>query len=87
MFFQSLFGLAAIVLAGILVTVLFVAMAGGDISKLVENRAVMALLAGVGIIVFMIVLGTLGVGIQSDMVAAIFMVIVMAIAVVFIAGK
>lgn len=85
-FFQNLFGVAAIVLGGILVTVLFVSMAGGDISKLVENKAVMALLAGVGIIVFMIVLGTFGVTIQSDVIAAIFLVVVMAIAVVFIAG-
>ena len=86
-FFQNLFGVAAIVLGGILVTVLFVSMAGGDISKFVESKAIMALLAGIGIIVFMIVLGTYGVAVQSDVIAAIFMVIVMAIAVVFIAGK
>ena len=86
-FFQNLFGVAAMIIGGILVTVLFVSMAGGDISKLAESRAVMALLAGVGIIVFMLVLGTYGVTIQSDVIAAVFMVIVMAIAVVFIAGK
>ena len=86
-FFQNLFGVAAIVLGGILVTVLFVSMAGGDISKLAESKAIMALLAGVGVIVFMLVLGAFGVTIQNDVIAAIFMVIVMAIAVVFIAGK
>ena len=86
-FFQNLFGVAAMIIGGILVTVLFVSMAGGDISKLAESKAVMALLAGVGVIVFMIVLGTYGVSMSSDVVATIFMVIVMAIAVVFIAGK
>jgi hypothetical protein len=86
-FFSNLFGIAAVVLGGILVTVLFISMAGGDISKFAESKEIMALLAGVGIIVFMIVLGTFGVGIESDVVAAIFMVIVMAVAVVFIAGK
>ena len=86
-FFQNLFGIAAVVLGGILVTVLFVSMAGGDISKLAESREIMALMAGIGIIVFMIVLGTFGVSVSNDVIAAIFLVIVMAIAVVFIAGK
>jgi hypothetical protein len=86
-FFSNLFGIAAIVLGGIIVTVLFVSMAGGDISKFAESKEIMALVAGIGIIVFMIVLGTFGVTVESDVIAAIFLVIVMAIAVVFIAGK
>jgi hypothetical protein len=86
-FFSNLFGIAAIVLGGIIVTVLFVSMAGGDISKFAESKEIMALVAGIGILVFMIVLGTFGVTVESDVIAAIFLVIVMAIAVVFIAGK
>ena len=87
LFFQHLFGIAAMIIGGILVTVLFVSMAGGDISKLAENKAVIALLAGIGLIVFMIALGTYGATIENDVIAAIFVVIIMAIAVVFIAGK
>ena len=87
-FFQGIFQAAAIVLAGILVIVLFIAMAGGDISKLTENKAVMAAIAGIGIIVFIIVIGSsLGAGVSSDVMAALFMVVVMAIAVLFIAGS
>jgi hypothetical protein len=86
-FFQNLFGIAAMILGGIIVIVLFVSMAGGDITKLVENKAIMALIAGVGIIVLVVALGTFGVKVSSDVAAAIFMVIVMAIAVYFIAGK
>ena len=86
-FFQNLFGIAAMILGGIIVIVLFVSMAGGDITKLVENKAILALLAGVGIIVLVISLGTFGMKINNDVAASIFMVIVMAIAVYFIAGK
>lgn len=86
-FFQNLFGIAAMILGGIIVIVLFVSMAGGDITKLVENKAILALLAGVGVIVLVVALGTFGMTINSDVAAAIFMVIVMAIAVYFIAGK
>lgn len=85
-FFQALFGAAAIVLGGILVIVLFVSLAGGNIGKLAESKSVLALIAGVGIIVFVLTLGNLGIGINSDILSAIFVVIIMAVAIVFISG-
>lgn len=86
-FFVNLFGVAAVVIAGILVIVLFISMAGGDITKLMESKAVIALVAAVGIVVFFIVLAALGgVQIGGDVIGIIFIIIVMAIAVFFVAG-
>ena len=83
-FFVNIFGIAAVVLAGILIILLFVAMSGADISKL-ANKEIAAALIAVGIIVFIIALGSLGVSINNDVMAAIFLVIVLAVAVLFIA--
>lgn len=85
-FFSGLFGIAAVVIAGIFVTVLFISMAGVDISKFAENKAVVVLLAGVGVVVFFIMLGSFGVGISDDTIGVVLMVILMAVAVIFIAS-
>src|SRR3989338_7869016 len=45
-FFVNLFGLATIVLAGILVIVLFVAMSGADVSKVLAGKGVVAAAVG-----------------------------------------
>ncbi|MFH0832101.1 MAG: hypothetical protein V1900_00035 [Candidatus Aenigmatarchaeota archaeon] len=86
LFFQKLFGVAVVVIGGILVIVLFVGMAGGDISKLVESKAVLALIAGIGIIVFVLTVGNLGIGVNNEIISAIFVVIIMAVAIMFITG-
>jgi hypothetical protein len=83
-FFVNLFGLAALVLAGILVVILFVAMAGGDISKLASNKAVLAIIAGIGIVVFFIAIGAIGVQVSESVLGIIFIIIVMAVAIVFV---
>lgn len=85
-FFSNLFGMASLVFAGILVTVLFAALAGIDISKFADKKAIMVLAAGIGIIVFVTALGGLGAKINSEVFAAIFMVIVMGVAIMFITG-
>jgi len=86
-FMQNMFGIAAMVLAGILVTVLFVSMAGGDISKFVEGKEVMALIIAIGIVVFVVAIGSIGVNLGTDALAAVFIMVVMGIAVFFIAGN
>lgn len=86
-FFVNLFGVAAVVIAGILVTVLFVSMAGGDIGELMKNKAVLALVVGLGIVVFVMVLGAWTVVADPNTIAIIVMLIVMAVAIVFITGK
>jgi hypothetical protein len=85
-FLQTVFGLATMVIAVILVTVLFALMAGIDISKFAANKEIMALILGIGLVVFFVAIGSIGVNIGSDVVSTIFIVIFMGIAVFFIAS-
>lgn len=85
MFFVNLFGIAALVLAGILVVVLFVAMTGADVGKLASNNVIIATVVGIGIILFVTVAGALGsVRISDSVIGIIFIIIVMAIAIFFV---
>ena len=86
-FFVNLFGYAAVIIAGILVLALFITMSGGDFSKLFNNKGVAAILAGIGIIVFFIAVGGSMVVISDAVVGIIFVIILMAVAVYFIAGN
>jgi len=86
-FFVNLFGYAAVIIAGILVIVLFVTMSGGDFSKLFNNKAIAAILAGLGIIIFFIAVGGSLVAISDATIGIIFIIILMAVAVYFIAGN
>ncbi|MEM7819882.1 MAG: hypothetical protein QXD48_03580 [Candidatus Aenigmatarchaeota archaeon] len=83
-FFVNLFGLATLILAGILVVILFVAMAGGDVSKIASSKISLAILVGIGIIIFMIVLGSFGVHVSDSVIGIIFILIVMAVAIMFV---
>ena len=85
-FFVNLFGLAAVILAGILVIVLFIAMTGGDISKVASNKAVAAMAAGIGIIVFVVSIGALGVSVSDSVIGIIFVIVVLGIAIMFVTG-
>lgn len=86
-FFVNLWGIGAIVLAGILVTVLFVAMAGGDITKIFEHKGAMAIVIAIGIVVFVLAAGALGAfAVGSDAFAIILIIVIMAIAAYLIAG-
>ncbi len=88
-FFINLFGLAAIILGGILVIVLFIGMTGGSIESLAGNKIVTAVVVGLGILIFVAVLeGVTRTKMISDQFIAIILVImIMGIAVMFIAGK
>ena len=86
-FLVNLFGLGAGVLAGILVIALLIGMAGGDISKLFgESKMLLALVGGIGILVFVLALSSIGVVLNNAFVATVFFVIVILIAVSMIAG-
>jgi len=87
-FFVNLFGWGAVVLAVILVIVLFLAMTGADVTKVLGgNVHISALLVGIGIIIVFITIGAFGVKISTDVLAAVFVIIVMGIAVMFIGNK
>ncbi len=85
-FFVNLFGLAAIILAGILVIVLFISMTGGDISKVASGKAVAAAVAGIGIIVFFVAAGALGITVSDSVIGIIFVIVVLGIAMLFVTG-
>jgi hypothetical protein len=85
-FFTSAFGMAAMVLAGILVVVLFISMAGVDIIDLGKNKSVKWSLVAVGIVIFIIAIGAWSYAPSPEVLAIIFIVLIMLVVVVFIAG-
>ncbi|MFH1631344.1 MAG: hypothetical protein ABIA21_03975 [Candidatus Aenigmatarchaeota archaeon] len=85
-FFVSAFGMAAMVLAGILVVILFVSMAGVDVTELGKNKAVKWSLVAIGIIIFIIAIGAWTIVPDPSVLAIIFVVVIMLLMVVFIAG-
>ena len=85
-FFVNLFGLATLILAGILIIVLFIAMAGGDASKVLSGKPAVAVLVGIGIIIFAVAAGGLGVAVSDSVIGIIFVIIVLAIAIMFVTG-
>ena len=86
-FFVNLFGYAALIIAGILVIILFLAMSGGDPKKLFDNKGAILVLAAIGIVIFFVAMGGTMVFVSDAVVGIVFIIILMAIAVYFIAGK
>jgi hypothetical protein len=84
-FFVNIFGIAAAVLAGILVLVLFMGMAGIPIDQLAKNKAVLALLIGIAVLVFAVAAGAFTTIVNPTTIAIVLILIVMAAAVAFIA--
>jgi hypothetical protein len=85
-FFVNLFGIAALVIAALLVVVLFIAMSGGDPSKVLANKGTYAVLIGIAVIIFGIAIGGMGVRINDSVIGIIFVIVVLAIGMVFITG-
>jgi hypothetical protein len=83
-FFTTVFGVAAAVLAGILVLVLFMGMAGMSIEKMLHNKPIQVALIGIAILVFVVAAGGLSIAIRPDVVAIVLVLIVLAAAVAFI---
>lgn len=86
-FFVNVFGIAAAVIAGLLVLVLFMGMAGMPIDMLAKNKAVLVALIAIAIMVFVLAAGAWTVVANSTTVAIVLILIVMAVSIVFIAGK
>ena len=86
LFFVNLFGLATLVIAALLVVVLFIAMSGGDPNKVLANRGTYAVLAGIGIIIFWMAVGSFGVKINDSVIGIIFVIVLLAIGMIFITG-
>lgn len=86
-FFVNIFGIAAAVLAGLLVLVLFMSMAGIPIDQLAKSKAVLAVLIGIAALVFAVAAGAITSFVNTTTIAIVLVLIVMAVAIVFIAGK
>ncbi|MBS3056903.1 MAG: hypothetical protein J4473_05735 [Candidatus Aenigmarchaeota archaeon] len=87
-FVANIFGGASIFIAGILVVILFLAMAGYDYSKLGENKYLLAFLIIVAILLFIasggLGAGWIGLSLGSQTVALIFVLIIILAAVWFV---
>jgi hypothetical protein len=83
-FFVSAIGMAAVVLVGILVIILFINMAGIPVEDLAKNKAVLAALVGIGIIIFVVALGAWSTVANPTTIAIVLMIIIMALTFVFI---
>ncbi|MCX6815661.1 MAG: hypothetical protein NT120_02325 [Candidatus Aenigmarchaeota archaeon] len=87
-FFVNLFGMATVILAGLLVIMMFIAMSGADASKVLSGKAAIWAIAAVGIIIFVVALGAFGVSFVSDsVIGIIFVIIILALAILFVTGK
>jgi len=84
-FFTTLFGYAVIILATILVIMLFLGMGGYDLGKVLDPKVGGIILVGIAIILFFIAAGALGVRVGSGVFEIIFVLIVLAVAIGFIA--
>ena len=84
-FFVNIFGIAAAVLAGILVLVLFMGMAGMPLDQLTKSKPALALIIGIAVLVFALAAGAWTAVVDPTTIAIVLILIVMAAAVVFIA--
>lgn len=83
-FFTTLFGYAVVVLAVILIIALFFGMSGFEWGKVLDPKVGGIILVGVGIILFFVAAGSLGVRAGSGVIEIIFIIIVLAAAIGFI---
>ncbi len=83
-FFTTIFGLAVIIIAGLLVALLFLGMGGWDFGKVADLKILGAVIIGIAIIVFFTAAGAIGIGISSSAIQIIFVIIILAVAIAFI---
>ena len=87
-FFINLAGLGTIVLAGILIIVLFVGLAGGDVSKIMEGKGITAIVVGISVIViYSIYQNVSGQGINNDIISIFIVTLILGGSIVYITGK
>jgi len=83
-FFVNFFGLATILIAGLLVLMLFIGLAGWDLSNIANKNVVAAILAAIVIIIFFTAAGSIGVRISDSVIGIIFIIIILAVAIGFV---
>ncbi len=85
-FFINIFGIAAAVIAGILVLLLFIGMAGIPLDQISKNRGALVFLIAIAVIIFFVAAGAT-VQVNQTTIAIVLMIIVLAGAISFITGK
>jgi hypothetical protein len=85
-FFVNIFGVAAAVIAGILVLLLFIGIAGIPLDQLTKNRGVLITLIAIAVVVFFVAAGAT-VQISQTTIAIVLMIVILAAAISFITGK
>jgi len=80
-FLTQLFGAGAVIIAGLLVILLFFGMAGKDVSKLADSKGILIILGGIGIVIFISLIGLLGVRIGSETISTLFVLVILGIAI------
>lgn len=85
-FFVQLFGISAAVIAGILVLLLFIGMAGIPLDQITKNKGILAALIAIAVIVFFIAAGAT-VKISDTTVAIALMIVFLIAAMTFITSK
>jgi hypothetical protein len=83
-FFTTIFGLAVVVIAGLLVALLFLGMGGWDFSKVADPKIMGAIFVAIAIIIFFMAAGSIGIGMSGSALQIIFVIIILAIAIGFI---
>ncbi|MBI4018452.1 MAG: hypothetical protein HY368_02485 [Candidatus Aenigmarchaeota archaeon] len=84
-FFSTLFGLGAVILAGLLVIILFLAMTGGDVSKMLSGTEIKWVLIAVGVIVFFVAAGAgFGIKVTDTTWGIVLMIVVVGVAIGFL---
>mgnify|MGYP001571701515 FL=1 len=86
-FFQNLFSSMALVMGGLLVSILLLALSGADISKVLGSGKISAVLIIVAVALFLAAAGSIGRGISGDLLSTVIILIVLGVAVVFVTGK
>lgn len=83
-FFTSIFGLAIVIIAGLLVAVLFLGMGNISLDKITDPKILGAIIAAIAIIVFFTAAGSIGIGVSSSALSIIFVIVILAVAIGFI---
>ena len=86
-FFVSLFGFGTLILAALLIVVLFLAMTGRDITKIGDTKTLAVVFVGIAVVIFAVAMGSYGVSINDSVIGIVFIIIVLAIAIMFVTNN
>ena len=85
LFFTTLFGFGTVARAGLLVMILYLAMTGGVVSKMLSGKEVMYALIGIGLIIFFVAAGSaFGIKVTDTSWSIVIVIVIMGAAIMFL---